>query len=382
MAQAVRSISATTTQAVAPASVLRSFHPGWFGAVMGTAIVGVGVFMNPGNVAALQAPLRVVGITFAILAYVLFIALGIPYVLRWVHHPDAAWKDLQHPILGGLYGTFPGGILVLAVTTAAIGPALLPADVVFALVGSLAVVGTLIAFAISVVFAYILFVTPGVNEENANGAWFIPPVVNIIIPMALLPLLPRADADTARLLLVASYAAWGAGFFLFLMVASLLYDRLVYHPLPAAPHAPSLWIGLGPIGVGSLALLRMAQAGSGIWAGSPATSGGSELSEAVNALSYIGALALWGFGIWWLAAAILLLRKYLRSSGLPFGIGWWAFTFPLGAYTVDTLSLARVWRVGALETVGGLLIVLLAGFWLVVTARTLIGVRTGEAWKR
>ena len=354
-------------------SVLRSFHPGWFGAVMGTAIVGVAAFSNPGNIAALQAPLRVVGVAFAVLAYALFVALGVPYVLRWVHHPDAAWKDLQHPILGGLYGTFPGGILVLAVTTAAIGPALLPAGIVFVVVAVLAAIGTVVAFAISVVFAYILFVTPRVNEDSVNGAWFIPPVVNIIIPMALLPLLPRADAETARLLLVASYAAWGIGFFLFLMVASLLYDRLVYHPLPAAPHAPSLWIGLGPIGVGSLALLRMAQAGAGVW---------GDLNAAVNALSSIGALALWGFGIWWLAAAILLLRKYLRTSGLPFGIGWWAFTFPLGAYTVGTLTLARAWKVGALEAFGAALFVLLVGFWLVVTVRTLAGMRSGEAWKR
>ena len=371
--QAEHSISEVGQRGMAPASVLRSFHPGWFGAVMGTAIVGVGAFMNPGNVAALQTPLRVVGIAFAVLAYALFIALGIPYVLRWIHHPDAAWKDLQHPILGGLYGTFPGGILVLAVTTAAIGPALLPAGIVFVVVAALAAIGTVIAFAISVVFAYILFVTPGVNEENANGGWFIPPVVNIIIPMALLPFLPRADAETARLLLVASYAAWGIGFFLFLMVASLLYDRLVYHPLPAAPHAPALWIGLGPIGVGSLALLRMAQAGGAQW---------GDLSAAVNALSSLGALALWGFGIWWLAAAILLLRKYLRTSGLPFGIGWWAFTFPLGAYTVGTLTLARVWKVGALEAFGAALFVLLAAFWVIVTTRTLIGLRTGEAWKR
>jgi tellurite resistance protein TehA-like permease len=65
---------------------------------------------------------------------------------------------------------------------------------------------------------------------------------------------------------------------------------------------------------------------------------------------------------------------------LPIGIGWWAFTFPLGAYTVCTL--ARVWRVGALEIAGALLFVLLAAFWIVVTVRTWVGVQTGEAWRR
>ncbi len=356
-----------------PMTALRAFHPGWFGAVMGTAIVGVAAFMNPGNIAALAPLARIVGIAFAIIAYALFIALGIPYVWRWFRHPDAAWKDLQHPILGGLYGTFPGGLIVLAVTTAAIGPTILTADAVFAIVAVLAVIGTVLAFAISVVFAYILFVTPSVNAENANGGWFIPPVVNIIIPLALLPLLPRVDAETARLLLYVSYAAWGIGFFLFLMVASLLYDRLVYHPLPAAPLAPSLWIGLGPIGVGGLALIRMAQAGANIW---------GDQSAAVNALSNIFALALWGFGVWWLIVAALLLWHYLRVGKLPYGIGWWAFTFPLGAYTVDTLTLARALKVNAFEWFGAVLFVLLAAFWLVVTIRTLVGMRTGEAWRR
>jgi C4-dicarboxylate transporter/malic acid transport protein len=365
--------AAPAGQAAVPMSVLRAFHPGWFGAVMGTAILGVAAFMNPGGIAALQPLARLVGIAFAILAYALFVGLGIPYILRWVQHPDAAWKDLQHPILGGLYGTFPGGLIVLAVTTASIGPALLPADLVFALVAVLTAVGVVLAFAISVVFAYILFITPGVSVESANGGWFIPPVVNIIIPMGLLPLLPRADPETARLLLAVSYAAWGMGFFLFLMVASLLYDRLVYHPLPAAPHAPSLWIGLGPIGVGGLALIRMAQGGALLW---------GDMANAVNALSSVIALALWGFGVWWLAAAILLLWRYLRTSGLPYGIGWWALTFPLGAYTVATLTLARVLKVGALEGAGVLLFVLLATFWLIVTGRTLMGVRTGEAWRR
>ncbi len=360
-------MTSQTNNPTPPQTALRAFHPGWFGAVMGTAIVGVAAFSNPGNIAALAPLARIVGIAFAVLAYALFIALGIPYVWRWVRHPDAALKDLQHPILGGLYGTFPGGIIVLAVTTAAIGPAILSADLIFMIVAVLATIGTVLAFAISVVFAYTLFVTPSVNMENANGGWFIPPVVNIIIPLALLPLLPRADAETARLLLFTSYAAWGIGFFLFLMVASLLYDRLVYHPLPAAPLAPSLWIGLGPIGVGGLALVRMAQAGANVW---------GDQSAAVSAFSNVFALALWGFGIWWLSAALLLLRKYLRQGGLPYGIGWWAFTFPLGAYTVDTLTLARALKVSAFEWFGAVLFVLLAAFWLVVT------IRTGEAWRR
>jgi tellurite resistance protein TehA-like permease len=85
--------------------------------------------------------------------------------------------------------------------------------------------------------------------------------------------------------------------------------------------------------------------------------------------------------VWWLVAAALLLVHYLRSGPLPYGIGWWAFTFPLGAYTVATLSLARAWNLSGLEWAGAGLFALLALFWLAVAGRTTWALRTGEAWR-
>ena len=38
----------------APLARLRGFHPGWYGAVMGTAIVGIIAYQNPGDVATLH----------------------------------------------------------------------------------------------------------------------------------------------------------------------------------------------------------------------------------------------------------------------------------------------------------------------------------------
>lgn len=110
------------------------------------------------------------------------------YAARWLRHPATAVADLRNPVTGALYGTFPGGILVLAVGIATVGPSLRAADLVTGAVAVLAVVGVVLAFAVSVVFAYLLFATPEIGPQTANGAWFIPPVVNIIVPLALLPL--------------------------------------------------------------------------------------------------------------------------------------------------------------------------------------------------
>jgi tellurite resistance protein TehA-like permease len=122
-----------------------------------------------------------------------------------------------------------------------------------------------------------------------------------------------------------------------------------------------------------LGILRLAQVGAPLWGSAAA---------AVSAFSDIGAALLWGFGIWWLAAAILLLAGYLRVGRLPYSVGWWAFTFPLGAYAAATLALARAWQSGILEDFAVALFVLLAVFWVVVSLGTLRAIRSGAAWAR
>ena len=191
----------------------------------------------------------------------------------------------------------------------------------------------------SVVFAALLFTSHGVEPQAANGGWFIPPVVMIIVPMVLAPLAPRVAAADLGLLLVAGYASWGMGLLLFVLVASLLYDRLVFHPLPAAPLAPSLWIGLGPIGVGGLALLRLAQVGApavgrrrarrpgglpdrGVRALGVRRSGGSPPPPSCSAPTCGAAASRTG------------------SAGGP-------SRSRSGAYTASTLALARAWHAGA-----------------------------------
>jgi C4-dicarboxylate transporter/malic acid transport protein len=275
--------------------------------------------------------------------------------------------------MGALYGTFPAGLLVLAVGIATVGPSVLTRDTTAALVAVLAVIGIGLAVVVSLAFAAQLFLSARVEPQVANGTWFIPPVVAIIAPMVLGPLAAYVAPADLPLLVFASYALWGIGFFLFVLVASLLFDRLVFHPLPPAPLAPSVWIALGPLGVGGLALMTIAKVGAPLWGDS---------APMVSVLSSIAAAVLWGFGAWWLAAAVVLLVAYVRRGPLPYGLGWWAFTFPLGAITASTLALGRGWHVGALEALAVILFLALVVAWVIVSAATLRAVRSGAAWRR
>ena len=70
------------------------------------------------------------------------------------------------------------------------------------------------------------------------------------------------------------------------------------------------------------------------------------------------------------------MAQYARE-GFPFNLGWWAVTFPLGVYTLATLALARVTHLAFFSYAGATLAICLAGFWLVVAARTLHGAWAG-----
>jgi tellurite resistance protein TehA-like permease len=69
--------------------------------------------------------------------------------------------------------------------------------------------------------------------------------------------------------------------------------------------------------------------------------------------------------------------RYL-PDGLPFNIGWWGFTFPLGVYAVGTLTPAKATQVGMIANFSIVLVAMLAVFWVVVAARTLLGAWRGD----
>jgi tellurite resistance protein TehA-like permease len=77
----------------------------------------------------------------------------------------------------------------------------------------------------------------------------------------------------------------------------------------------------------------------------------------------------WGFAMAWLVIAAAVTLRAARK-GMPFGLTWWSFTFPVGTCVTGTIGLAArtgadMWRYGA----AGLFLLLLFA-WLVVAVRT------------
>lgn len=96
-----------------------------------------------------------------------------------------------------------------------------------------------------------------VKLEHMNPAWFIPPVGLIVIPIAGSLLINQFSGILQEFVICLNYFGWGAGFFLYLaLLAISIYRFILHYPLPNTL-APTIWINLGPIGAGTIALINL-----------------------------------------------------------------------------------------------------------------------------
>jgi C4-dicarboxylate transporter/malic acid transport protein len=213
------------------------------------------------------------------------------------------------------------------------------------------------------------------HELTAMTAVWLLPLVAAEVAAAsgalLAAHLPVGSQSTR--IIVLSYALWGASVFPALGVLVILFLRMALHRIPGSEMAATSWLSLGPIGTGALALLLLGEQAQRVFAGSQFES----IGEAAKDFGVIGGLMLWGYGLWWLGIAVLTTCRQ-ASDSLRFNMGWWAFTFPLGVYSLATLGLGRALSMGFFQIVGTSLGILLLGAWVLVGWRTLGGVIGGQ----
>jgi C4-dicarboxylate transporter/malic acid transport protein len=325
-------------------------HPGWYGAVMGTGALSLALSVQAVTWEAEW--LRWAAQAFLVLASVLGVVLLPRYAARLKTRADIA-HELSDPAHGAMLSTLPAGLLILATAWGRVGwePIGLWVDLV------LLVVGTVIALVLGAAWAAAMLREPQ-GLEGVNGGWLIPPVMNLIVPLALAPLIPHAGAAALSLVLL-GFAFYGIGVILFLAMLTLLIARLALRDPMPAPMAPSLWIPLAPAGVVGLALIQLLRAATEAGLpGFPVTPG-----------LVVAAMGL-GFGLWWAVFAWMELRRVRAAGGPPRHPGWWGFVFPVAAMVLSLATTALLADVVVLQVLGALATVGLLGVWGLVALRT------------
>jgi C4-dicarboxylate transporter/malic acid transport protein len=338
------------------ALIIASLSPLWFTSVMGTGILAICAALSP-----VHLPL-LIGLSLALWAgdALLLAVLLALWLVQGLWRPDRIRSSLHDPLVAQSWGAPPMACFTIATGFLLIGAPRLGEAVCLPVAQGLWLVGVAGSAFSALAMPYLMFTTHKVSMETTYGSWLLPVVPPIVasVPGALL--VPSWPAAWQGSMLALSYALWGLGVALAGILIVVFYNRLAYHKVPEGALVTSLWLVVGPLGQSVAGINALGVAAAEVW---PA------LAPALRAAGLAYGLPVWGFGIYWLTLAILLTVRAARRQ-LPFALGWWALTFPVGVMTTGTYALYG--RTGAALFAGaGLgLLALLAAMWALVAGHT------------
>ena len=345
--------------------VLADVGPNWFASVMGTSIVATAAAGLP-----VQLPgQRVFAQVVWLLAGLLLAAVTAATIGHWVRHPERARAHLGSPVMAHSYGAPPMALLAWGAATATVGGDLIGARAAIGVDAVLWSLGTVLGLASAVVVPYAVFTRHDVADDGVSGAWLMPVVPPMVSAATGAALVPHVPAGQLRLTLVGlCYGMFGLSLLASLVVITLLWGRLARHRVGAAAAVPTLWIVLGPLGQSITAANALgAQAHLAL----PAP-----YDAAFHAMGLVYGLPVWGFAMLWAAVAGAITVRAART-GLPFSLGWWSFTFPVGTVVTGTSALAVHSGATVFSAAAVVFFVGLVGAWATVAVRTARGAWTG-----
>jgi tellurite resistance protein TehA-like permease len=323
------------------ATAIRDLHPGSFAFVMATGIISTGTFLlGPSWLS--QALLAAASAGLVVLSAALLIRLAI-------FRSNVA-ADIQAPERVFGFFTIVAGFDVLGVRLAAAGHPLATAI----LAGLAAALWLVLTYGVP--SSLLLARERDSVLGGVNGTWLVWVVGTQSLSVAASALVPVWPSQ-AGALAPAAVGLWSVGLVLYLLLVSLILLRWLTVPMTPATLGPPYWILMGATAITVLAGARILNLPA-VLPVTRATSG------FVEGFSFV----LWAFGTWWIPLLIVLglWRHVRRHWPLTYEPTLWSVVFPLGMYSVATLSFGQVAQLSFMEPLSRFMLWVAVAAWLVV----------------
>lgn len=345
---------------------IKYFTPGWFAVIMGTGSLANILYQWQYVFSAGHT----LGVVLAVLADVLYFLVLVPWIIRWISFYEYAQRDLQHPFTSNFFVTMPIATIIVGTNIYFIWSEYLGGSLTFILTTFAWMVGFVgVTFFTFYTTFRIIQRDVAPKPETTNFSWIMAPIANmatLLLGNIVLTTSLNYEPTWGLSIFIVNLALFGIGFFLFIFFSAIIFVRLAQHPLPPAELTPSFGILLSAVGLATIAIIdtgKNAQA-LGILASTD--------------LAFIGAAIIWGFGIWIIGIIGMISFYHVRRGGIPFSLGWWAFIFPLGAYTIASQKIASIFHSPLTYWWSAFLTILLILLWLYVFFKTVVGVLSGK----
>lgn len=267
------------------------------------------------------------------LSLAVLLTLAAFYAAKALRHPQGIAAEWNHPVRLAFFPATSISVLLLAVFLRDIAPG--PAEAVWAL--GAAAQGLLTLIVITTWISHRAF-GPG----QLSPAWFIPAVGNVVVPLAGVPL---GHPEI-------SWYFFSVGLILWIVLLTLVFNRLIFHdPLPGKLR-PTLVILIAPPAVAFLAWMQL---------------DGGVIDPAARILLNAGYFF-----------ALLVAFQVPALLRLPFALSFWALSFPLAAVTTASFRFADLAGSTPHRVIGHALLVLLVATIAALILRTSRAVMSRE----
>ncbi|KAF4461785.1 malic acid transport [Fusarium albosuccineum] len=353
--------------------IVLNFTPAWFTVNMGTGITSILLHNLPYN----GRWLYWISIIIFCLNIFLFLSFLSISILRYSMFRGVFSETLRTPSQAVYLGTIPMGLatiinMIVFVCVPAWG------DRAAVLAWALWWIDAVIAMACNFCVPHAIMRTRDVSLSSMNASWLLPIVADIVASATgaiVANVLP--NHQHAIWTVIFSYILWGTGVPMALVILAMYYNRLMFHDVPPKEVIVSCFIPLGPLGQGAAGIQLLGQVALKLFSENDFIPRAPIAGQFFYVAGIMLALIMWGFGLVWMffALATIYRRKF------PFNLSWWAFTFPLGVYTVATTTLAQELPSLFFKVLGTIFSVIETCLWMMVALGTIKYALNGRLFK-
>jgi tellurite resistance protein TehA-like permease len=336
------------------ARAIRDLHPGYFAFVMATGIISTGTFLlGPSWLSR----------TLLVVASAGLVVLSVALVIRLVRFRPSVVADINAPERVFGFFTITAGLDVLGVRLSYAGHPVATAI--------LAVLAAALWLVLTYGVPASLLLTRAHDSVlgGVNGGWLLWVVSTQSLAVTTLVF---ARLSHSGLLATAAVGLWSVGLVLYLLLVSLILLRWLTVPMTPEALGPPYWILMGATAITVLA-------GAGILSLPAALPAVRATSGFVEGFSF----TLWAFGTWWIPLLIVLgfWRHVRHHWPLTYEPTLWSVVFPLGMYSVATLSFGKAAGLAFMAPLSRFMLWVAVAAWVMVAAAFLAR-RPGEPVRR
>ncbi len=302
----------------------------WFSFNLATSAIVLSTFAL-GNLEGYQSMLSLA----RLLAYVntaTYVLAVILYSIRVVAGWDSFRKVVRSPLQGPFLSTIGIATMMLSLDWSLVLGSIAVAEAFF-------YIGLIIHTLLFIVIMYFLERHPGIEVHYMNPGWYMPAVGNVLVPYVGMILAGKGVPVSKSLLgiyLGAGTLMWTALF------AIWLYRAIFFSPPPARLMATT-WINLAPPAVIPLSYEALLGFTPSVYqslyreaihgAASPV------MVKLLTSMFDFFYYTFWGTAGLLFALVIAITASHVKNRDIEFAESWWAFVFPLAAYSISTIHL-------------------------------------------